>query len=285
VTGNSSERYAFFLGGHDLEMVTIRDLVAAENQRVVDKHLRWGAKASHYSEEIEAALARGEIPVLVELPNDLGVPEIDACDVIDRSPKKNLAMPIVVVDHHGERADLAKPTSLHQVFQLLNLPRERWTRWLDLVAANDRGHVREMRAIGASDEEIARVRAADRAAQGITAAEEAAGEQSIRNAQRFANGRLVVVHLPHGHSAVAADRFELSDEPPENIMVFGPSEVNFFGRGDLVQALDHRFPGGWYGGALPNRGFWGHPLPLDEPVRFLVEIIENPSMARATRGR
>jgi hypothetical protein len=160
----SSERHVFFLGGQDLEMVTIRDLLAEHAPgRFHDKGLAWGAKASDYREEIEACLQRGETPVLIELQNDLG-----------RDPSR-----VMVVDHHGERAGKDRPTSLHQVFDLLGLPAERWTRWFELVAANDRGYIPEMGKMGATREEIEKVRAADRAAQGTTSEEEAAGEKAV----------------------------------------------------------------------------------------------------------
>jgi hypothetical protein len=260
---------AFFLGGHDLEMLTIRDLVAeVAADRLYDKGLAWGAKASAYRDEIAQAQAELLEPVLVELDDDIGV----------RGAR-------IIVDHHGERAGRNAPTSLDQVFALLRLPAERWTRWLELVAANDRGHIREMRSIGASDEEIARVRAADRAAQGITALEERAGETAIENARRIAGGQLVVVKLPHCRTAVVADRLEMDRHPPENLLVFSPSEVNFFGRGTLVRALDERYPGGWTGGSLPERGFWGiSPLPGDV-VEFLTGAVTPAEEEFATRRR
>ncbi len=63
-----------------------------------------------------------------------------------------------------QQASYDKPTSLQQIFALLGLSAERWTRWFALVAANDRGHIAEMVGLGATPEEIAQVRAADRAA-------------------------------------------------------------------------------------------------------------------------
>lgn len=46
-----ANRLSFFLGGRDLEMVTIRDLLLASGVDSADVHdaeLRWGAKASAY---------------------------------------------------------------------------------------------------------------------------------------------------------------------------------------------------------------------------------------------
>ena len=60
----SPAQLVFFLGGQDLEMVTIRDLLAQESCPYHDKGLGWGARASDYRTEIEAVLAQGQIPVL-----------------------------------------------------------------------------------------------------------------------------------------------------------------------------------------------------------------------------
>lgn len=233
---------AFFLGGNDLEMVTIRDLLASvPGVRVIDRQLAWGAKASAYAAEIGEAVARGETPVLIELENDLG---LNSAQFID-------------IDHHGASAGAEASTSLEQVFALLALPPSAWTRWHALVAANDRGHIPAMREMGATEAEIAQVRAADRAAQGITADQERDAEAAIASAEVVAGGDLVIVRLPHGKTAAVVDRLVMQKTPPENVLVLSPGEVNFFGRGDLVHALDARFPGGWKGGALPARGFWG----------------------------
>jgi len=249
-------RFAFFLGGHDLEMETIRDLIRATGSAALfDKNLKWGAKASAYRDEIAEAVARGLEPVLVELDDDLG-----------------LNSATIVVDHHGDRAGVSSPTSLHQVFDLLGLPHSNWTRWHDLVAANDRGHIRELRKIGATEEEILRVRTADRAAQGVTNEDEIAGERALLEATRLADGRLLVVTLPHGHTFVVADRVELAPNPPDGLLIISPDEVNFYGTGEVVRLLDSQFPGGWSGGALPERGFWGSKIRDPHAVaRFLAD--------------
>lgn len=247
----------FFLGGHDLEMVTIRDLLLeVAPDRFHDKGLPWGARASEYKEEIEACLARGELPVLVELENDFGLD-------LDR---------VLLIDHHGHRADSDLPTSLHQVFDLLRLPSGKWTWWHELVAANDRGYIPALLEIRATEDEIVKVRAADRAAQGISAAEEAAAEMAVTQARTFAAGLLTLVQIPHTRTAAVTDRLEPALGGPgyRNLLVISPEEVSFFGSGELVYALHKTFPGGWYGGALPTRGFWGHGEPMPDVLPFLL---------------
>ena len=56
-------------------------------------------------------------PVLIELKDDLPA----------SFPRDRL----LFVDHHGERAGEDRQTSLEQVFELLDLPREDWTRILN----------------------------------------------------------------------------------------------------------------------------------------------------------
>lgn len=236
----------FFLGGRDLEMLVIRDLISeVAPDRLHDKNLSWGARASSYKTEIETCLREGRTPVLIELENDLGL---------------DPAQTIIIIDHHGARAGHDKPTSLHQVFDLLQLPPQRWTRWMELVAANDRGYIPAMKEAGASRDEIEQVRRRDRRAQGITEQEESLAEQSLKTAEALASGRLTLVRLAHSRTAAVTDRLDpcLGGAGYDNLLVVSPSEINFFGAGDLIASLDCAFPGGWSGGALPERGFWGH---------------------------
>jgi hypothetical protein len=253
----------FFLGGMDLEMETIRELLVSclPPERVKDKCLRWGAaKTSRYREEISDELTAELIPVLIELEDDCSL-----------DPGR-----VIFLDHHGERAGMGRPTSLHQVFSLLDLPAERWTRWYELVAANDRGYVPGMLEVGASIDEVRQVRAAERRIQGITPEHERMAELAIRNAEEMADGTLTVVRLEHSHTATVTDRLEPALGGPgyQNLLILSPGEVNFYGPGKCVEFLAERF-GGVTGGALPERGFWVlSETANDEVVRGLLEFIE-----------
>ncbi|MGH8491350.1 MAG: hypothetical protein ACREXS_21445 [Gammaproteobacteria bacterium] len=260
----------FFLGGADLEMATIRALLdETVPDSVHDKGLRWGAKASAYREEIMGALAQGLTPVLVELEDDLGL----------GSPY------LIIVDHHGPEAGADKLTSLHQVFDLLELPPERWIRWYDLVAANDRGYIPEMLELGATQAEIIQVRAADRAAQGITSEDEQAGQKAASQAETVADGRLTIVRLPHNRTAAVTDRLDpaLGGRGFQNLLVQSPEEVNFYGDGKFVMALATRFPSGWYGGALPERGFWGRMGAGADVEASLIEYLSSDATVTTER--
>ncbi|GJE70935.1 hypothetical protein [Methylorubrum podarium] len=246
------QRLLFLLGGRDREMVEIGRLVAATlgPDAVRDAGLSWGAQASVYGAAFEEAAATGRVPVLVELTLNVEPPA-----------------GAIVVDHHGTRA--GDPSALAQVFALLRLPVEAWTREHALVAANDVGHVDGMRAIGATTAEVARLRAEDRAAQGITPEEEAQGRTALARAEHPLPG-VLLVRLPHTRTATVTDTLVEADTMPDTLLILTPTGAHAFGSGTSVAALDTALPGGWQGGDLPRRGYWGlSPAPEDAEARAL----------------
>lgn len=246
-------KLVFFLGGKDLEMETIKGLLEEKAVSYYDKGLSWGAKASAYKQEIENTICIGLTPVLVELDNDISLSN-EIC---------------IFIDHHGE--DINRPSAIRQVFELLQLPEEEWTRYFQLVSANDVGHIQGLMDIGATEEEILAIRKAEWRAQGITDEQMEQSKIAIKNLETTSNGKLTIVRLPHSKTAVVTDLLHPALGGPgyENLVVISLDEVNFYGTGDLVMALDRAFPGGWYGGALPKYGFWGHSKPLPDVVEFL----------------
>jgi len=85
-----------------------------------------------------------------------------------------------------------------------------------------------------------------------------------------------VVCLSHCRTATVTDRLqpELGGPGYANLLVYCPDQVNFFGSGTLVLALDKTFPGGWSGGALPDRGFWGHNAPPPDIMPVVLGYLE-----------
>ena len=255
---DAGTRYEFFLGGNDLEMETIRHLLSSQAGVVVhDKRLAWGAAASDYTNEIESALAAGHVPVLVELPDDTGA--------VPRGAR--------AIDHHGASSD--RPSALRQVFDLLGLPKTRWTRWFELVAANDQAYLNGLRAIGASLDEMRQVRSEDRQAQGVTPQDEAEGELAVAAATHPAPG-VTVVRIPHGRTAVVTDRLHeaFGGHGYHVLVVFSPSEVNVFAPARIVRHLVDRYPGtpaeAWSGGSTEGEGFWGR---RNVPDNFLDQLL------------
>lgn len=259
MTMKKPQNLVFFLGGHDLEMLTIKDMLRHRCVPYFDKKLKWGAKASAYIDEIKMAVSEGKKPVLIELIDDMGL-EISATATL--------------IDHHDARAGKDQPTSLEQVFKLLELPQKEWSRQYELISANDKGYTPALVSAGAAQEEIVGIRAEDRRAQGVTELEENEAIKAVEKAEVLMDGRLTLVHLSHAKTAAVTDRLDkiLGGHGYENLIVVSPAEVNFYGQGGIVIELNNKF-GGWRGGELPERGFWGvSPLKnvvTDEVIEFL----------------
>jgi len=255
--------YKFFLGGADAEMCCIAEVLAEAGVPFADAGLGWGAHASAYALDIAVAAAGGFTPVLVELDNEFR----EATEWSLAKESVDLPQGTVVVDHHGSRS--GEPASLLQVLALIG--REP-TRWDNLVAANDSGFIPAMLALGATAEEIATIRAADRAAQGITPAQESEAERAIASAE--VGDRLSVVRLAHSKCATVTDR--LFGGYDQLLILSDDGEANFYGDGAVCAVLREKF-GGWNGGSgLGQEGgnaFWGGNPPHDEVEVFVKEYL------------
>ena len=239
----------FFLGGIDAEMNEIISVLKLHNMEFYNKNLGWGAAASAYKDEIDEAIKNGEMPCLIELEIDISLPQGG----------------VIIIDHHDKRA--GQPASILQVLNLLGLEP---TRWQQLIAANDSAYIPGMIRINASEEEIAKVRAADRSAQGITSEQEEMAEEAISN--REEEGLLTVVHLPHSKCATVTDR--LFGQYDNLLILSEDGEVNFFGDGALCATLKERFKR-WNGGSGLGQGggsaYWGGYPNQNEVEKFIRE--------------
>lgn len=254
-------RHIFFLGGGDAEMAEIRAILREKKIPFHDRGLCWGAKVSDYGAEIRD-LPDDAIPVLVELTPDMAVPEAG-----------------VVIDHHGDQAGKDRKTSIEQTADLLGLELNRRQR---LIAANDRGHIRAMREMGAFDEEIREIRELDRAAQGVTAEDERLAERSVRERMEvLGEGTVFVESLTERTSPVTDrlwDRFD-------HIFVRTPGgNFLYSGKGYVIRRLKDRFEtmgkdkdavDFWYGGELPETGFFGANISLNRKEARDVTIISH----------
>lgn len=250
----------FFLGGNDLEMEETRKLLGEVgcSGQIHDRGLAWGARASTYLDEIRAALAGGDTPVLIELDDDLP-------SDIDRNR-------LVLIDHHGSRAGLDRPSALRQVFERVGKPHgAAWTRWRNLVEANDVGHADLMRKRGASSEEIRAVRDADRRAQGITSEVEAESRRATSAAER--RGTLLVIRTSAPTSTAIMDQLlpEYGGIGSEDTVVSMDGKIAFYGRGSVIQDLAET-PMSWSGGALPEHGYWGTNIAPDQADMWIDRI-------------
>jgi len=144
----------FLLGGYDLEMIEIRNLLEKNNQKYYDYKLKWGASLSAY----QSLLNDKEHFIAVELDEDISQP-------------RNFTL----IDHHGENS--YKPSSLEQIAKILNVSLNRWQQ---LVAINDVSYIPGLQEFGATQDEIVKIREADRLAQGISLSDEKIAQESIK---------------------------------------------------------------------------------------------------------
>lgn len=160
----------FLLGGCDLEMLTIKQLLEERNDCIVaDKHLYWdNALLSVYQDEL-SQYADYEI-YGIELKEDIIAPDN-----------------YIPIDHHNDKS--GQPSSLEQVANILDVSLNRYQQ---LVAANDKGYIPAMEEIDATKEEIDDIRKRDKAAQGVTEEDERKAKDSIDSADRSYPGLIIV---------------------------------------------------------------------------------------------
>lgn len=240
----------FLLGGYDLEMLTIKQMLEErDNCVIVDKHLQWdNAFLSAYKNEL-SQYADQEV-YAIELHDDVPIPV--NCHIID---------------HHGQRED--NSTALEQVAELLGVTLNRYQQ---LVAANDRGYIPAMIAMSATQEEIDIIRKNDRQAQGVGQDDELKAEQSIAT-NMSKSGKLTIVHSMTRRFSCISDRLF----PYHSLLIYDDSSWSFYGEGktQLVAQLRKEIIQNkvYYGGG--ENGFIGcarNAYSHDEIFHFVEQI-------------
>lgn len=194
----------FLLGGYDLEMLTIKQLLEDKGDCVIiDKLLNWdNAFLSAYSKELSQYVSQTIYGI--ELVADIPIPE--NCHIID---------------HHNQKED--SPCALEQVAALLGITLNRYQL---LVAFNDKGYIPAMQAMSATPEEIELVRRNDRRAQGISNRDESLAEQSIAN-HLTKHGKLIVVYSLTPRFSCICDRLF----PYHCLLIYDDDVWAFYGEG------------------------------------------------------
>lgn len=215
-------RRVFLLGGHDLEMETIRLLLEDRGEEYIDKDLSWkNAELSAYYNDMSDV---GALYYGIELR---GLPPS--------------GVNYVLVDHHNDNS--GKPASIAQVAAVLGVA---LTRFQQLVAANDAGYIDGMRQIGATDTEIAAVRQKDRQMQGVTAEEEAMAEEEVQRVALRQGIKVLKTDLSHFSPLV--DRLY----PYGRLLLYNNHELTYYGHGadKLVTSMARLVEQGaaYYGG-------------------------------------
>ncbi|MDX9882050.1 MAG: hypothetical protein RBS73_08275 [Prolixibacteraceae bacterium] len=228
--------YYFLIGGHDLEMLTIIDLLKKHlpKNKVFDRGLKWGACLSSYQDLFNSQ----DVFIGIELKQDI-------------APPKNY----IEIDHHYENS--GEPSSIDQIICFLkkayNIEVE-VTRYIQLISANDSGYIPAMLAIGATEEEIADIRRRDREAQGATEEDEWLAEKSIKENLTIEGGITIVKSLTSRFSIIT-DRLY----PYNRLMVYNDNELNYYGKGinQLIRIFEQLISNGdaYHGGG--KNGFFG----------------------------
>ena len=196
----------FLLGGHDLEMLTIRRLLEHHNKIFYDKALRWdNALLSHYTEQLKQY---GNNDVYSIYGIELTEKNVDIPDNYYR------------IDHHNDYS--TKPASLEQVASLLDVT---LSREQQLIVANDKGYIPAMIDLGANEDEIMQIREADRNAQGVTATDEMLAVEAIEKKQQI--GSVTVVLSETSRFSPIADRLY----PCDQLLIYTKEELIFYGKG------------------------------------------------------
>lgn len=196
----------FLLGGNDLEMTTIKNLLVNAGEQFETHDLRWdNAKLSSYEKTLEEYGNSPDYQIYgVELNEDIPHPDN-----------------YVRIDHHNDFAN--KPSSLEQVAKLLDLAMD---RHMQLVAANDARYIPGMIKLGASREEIDDIRRSDRAAQGVSEGDESLAEKSLKSCKGNIYDLYVVKSLTSKFSTIC-DRMY----PYRRLLIYNDDVAEFYGEG------------------------------------------------------
>lgn len=202
---NEFNKFLFLLGGYDLEMLTIRNILDKEGLRYADHGLQWSnACLSSYRQELHDASNKEWTIWGVELQEDIDIPY---------SYRR--------IDHHNDLLHL--PSALEQVLKILHLSLD---RHLKLVAANDKAYIPGMLQLGATTQELEGIRRADRKAQGVTVEDELLAEKAIaENCEKI--GDLLIVRALSSRFSPICDRLF----PYKSLLVYTDDEWIYYGEG------------------------------------------------------
>ena len=215
----------FLLGGQDLEIIEIKNLLRLNQEDFKNESLSWGAKLSDYQE-------------FLNFDGTIYGIELEA----DITPPKNY----IEIDHHGKNDD--KPSSLEQVAEILNIK-------LDdnqmLIAKNDSRYISGMKSLCATQEKIDEIRAKDRKAQGITQEDEKIAKKSFE-ASREPKTNCICSQTPK-FSAVS----DLAYYKFDNYIIYNDTKIVFYGykkenilaflQSQNINETDYYFGGGDFG--------------------------------------
>ena len=190
------------LGGADIEMQSIKALLMRKGCLYSDHGLSWdNATLEQYKDVLELYGNQSAYTLV-------GVELSGTCDCSN----------YMSIDHHNALEQ--QLSSLEQVAQLLGVTLSRHEQ---LVAANDRGYIPAMQAMGATREEITAIRAADRSAQGITVEEERLAAEAVKVREQV--GSLLLIQSQTERFAPICDALF----PYRDLLIRTPQQWVYYG--------------------------------------------------------
>ena len=224
-----SKKKLFLLGGQDLEMMEIRNLLILNNEEFEDKNLSWGAKLNDYKTVLDKYKDENITIYGIELEADI-------------TPTKNY----VEIDHHGKNDD--KSSSLEQVAEILKI---KLNDDQMLIAKNDSRYISGMKCLCATQEKIDEIRAKDRKAQGITQEDEDLAKASLNIA--LCNKSNYIFSKTSHFSAVS----DLAYYKFDNYIIYNDNKIVFYGykkenileflKSQNINEIDFYYGGGNFG--------------------------------------
>ena len=221
-----SNKKVFLLGGYDLEMLEIKQILNNYALEYKDKNLSWeNAKLSIYQQELEKY--KDDVIIYgIELEADIELP-------------KNY----IEIDHHGKND--YKSSSLEQVAKILNIELSREQK---LIAANDSRYISGMKNFCATKEEIDDIRKRDREVQGVTAEDEKFAKESIQ----ISNSNYIYSKIAK-FSVISDFIYEKFD----NYVIYNENKIQFYGykrdnildffKSQNINASNYYYGGGEFG--------------------------------------
>ena len=250
---------------NDLEAKTIVEMLEKNEEEYLVTGQAWGASWEKLEEElkekVEKAKQNGKSVYGVELQGD-----------------SNGA---INIDHHiyGEDDRSNPKSSIEQVADILGVE---LTLDEQFVSANDKGYIPAMQELGANlgieekdlQEIIENIRMRDREMQGVTPEQEAQAQEAVEKLGDLSEKReYIAMDLPHSKTSTVTDR--LFGKYDNLLITSADGETNFYGKTEIINMLNEKFPGGWSGGQLDQgSGFWGGYANQDEIKAEVKKLIE-----------
>jgi hypothetical protein len=191
-------------------MLEIKEMLLSRGIIVYDENLQWdNAQLSKYGNILNDT----DHFVGIELMTDIDPP-------INYMP----------IDHHNENA--GKASSIEQVAELLGITLNYEQQ---LVAANDKGYIPAMEAMGATTEEIEDIRKRDRKAQGVTEEDERLGEKSIKENLIMIGDLIQIVSFTPHFSSITDKLY-----PFKKLLIIFNNDIVYYGSQSLNLSKEYQ---------------------------------------------